>query len=85
MSFDWINASFEIVGAVLVWQNFRRLRRDRMVAGVDWRVQGFFTAWGYWNLVYYPSLGQWWSAVAGGVLAIGNTAWVVYYLYLRRA
>lgn len=81
---DIVNAAFQITGAFLVWQNYRRLRLDRVVTGVDWRVQMFFTVWGYWNLLYYPHLGHWWSAVAGGFLAIGNTAWIVLYLHLRR-
>ena len=84
MDFDHVNAAFEVLGAALVWQNFKRLRVDREVKGMDPRVVVFFTTWGYWNLLYYPSLGQWWSALAGGVLALGNTAWVVLYFRLRR-
>ena len=37
----------------------------------------FFTAWGIWNLVYYPAIGQWYSFAAGIVLAAGNLAWVM--------
>ena len=77
MTFDYINAAFECVGAFLSWMNVRRLISDKKVAGVHWQVVGFFAAWGYWNLFYYPSLGQWWSTAAGGLLALANTVWVV--------
>lgn len=82
--FDLTNALFEMGGAVMTFANLRRLWIDKQVAGVDWRVVGFWSAWGFWNLAYYPHLGQWLSTAAGAVLALGNTAWVVLYLHLRR-
>lgn len=84
MTFDLINATFELVGAILGWINVRQILRDREVKGVYWPVTAFFAAWGYWNLAYYPALGQWYSAGAGLLLAASNTAWVVIALRLQR-
>lgn len=74
---DHINAVFELVGAAVTWVNFNKLRRDRSISGVDWRTWIFFSAWGLWNLYYYPSLGQSWSFYAGIVLVTGNLAWLL--------
>ena len=84
MGWDIGNTAFEAVGAVLSWNNVRMLRRDRVVKGVDWRVTAFWTAWGLWNLAYYPALGQAYSAAAGAVLATANAVWVGHALYYIR-
>lgn len=49
---DLVNGGFELGGALVIWLNFLRLRRDMRIRGVDWRVTGFFGAWGLWNLVF---------------------------------
>ncbi len=72
---DLINGLFEGVGAVVTWANVCRLRRDKSIRGVCISVQVFFTAWGLWNLWYYPSLGQWASFIGGVGLVCGNIAW----------
>ncbi|MBA3034845.1 MAG: hypothetical protein KKF85_03545 [Gammaproteobacteria bacterium] len=80
---DLINGSFELVGAYFTWRNWLQLRRDRHLAGVYWPTTAFFSAWGLWNLVYYPALDQW-ASFAGGVLLVsGNVAWVVLAVRLR--
>lgn len=73
---DWINGSFELLGALLIWRNVRQLLRDTCIRGVDWRVTGFFAAWGLWNLLYYSTLDQWASFAGGIVLTVGNLTWV---------
>lgn len=80
---DLINGSFELVGAAFTWRNFVQLRRDRVLKGVYWPTTAFFTAWGLWNLVYYPALSQW-ASLAGGVLLVsGNVAWVAMAVRVR--
>lgn len=74
---DLINGSFELTGGFVILLNVRRLLRDRRVEGVDWRVFAFMSAWGFWNLFYYPSLHQWASFAGGLLLAIVNTTWVI--------
>lgn len=80
---DLINGSFELLGAVLTWRNFQQLRIDRTIAGVYWPTTAFFAAWGLWNLIYYPALGQWASFAGGVLLVAGNLAWVVLAVRLR--
>ena len=84
MSPDHINALFELVGAVATWRNAWQLYRDQELRGVYWPATAFFAAWGLWNLVYYPALGQWYSTIAGAVLVGGNLAWVMLAVRLRR-
>jgi len=73
---DIINAAFELFGAIFTWRNALQLYRDRRILGVYWPTWVFFSAWGLWNLYYYPALDQWFSFWAGVVLVIGNLAWV---------
>jgi len=79
------NAVFEGGGATLVWLNVSRLRRDREIKGIDWRVQAFWAAWGVWNVFYYPQLDQWLSAAAGLVLVTGNLVWCALAVRILRA
>lgn len=80
---DLINAGFELSAGAAQAQNCRRLLRDRAVAGVDWRVTGFFAAWGIWNLLYYPALGQYLSFTGGVAVTAANITWVVLALRFR--
>ena len=77
MHWDAINAIFEAGGGVLLAVNVRRLWRDRRLAGVSVWPTVWFTAWGLWNLVYYPALHQWWSLAAGVAVVVGNAAWLL--------
>lgn len=81
---DAVNGLFEVLGAVTIWGNVRRILRDKQVRGIDWRVTLFFSAWGYWNLYYYPSLEQWLSFAGGLALVAGNTLWVALAWRYRR-
>lgn len=76
MTPDTINALFELGGALLTALNIRALLRDKTTKGVVWPVNAFFTAWGAWNLYYYPALGQWISFAAGVLLVAANAVWV---------
>lgn len=81
---DWINGAFELAGGVMTWLNVARLRRDKEIKGVYWPLWIFFTAWGFWNLFYYPYLQQWVSFVGGIFLAFGNLVWVSLAFYYER-
>lgn len=78
---DMINGTFEVIGGLLCWANVYKLRKEKRVAGVYWPVQAFFTAWGVWNLIYYPALGQWFSFWGGVFLVLGNGTWVAMAAY----
>lgn len=84
MSGDIVNGLFELIGGLLLFLNCRRLYRDKQLKGVSVLPTMFYAAWGYWNLYYYPSLGQWLSFYAGIVVVTANTTWVALALYYLR-
>lgn len=83
MSPDLINGIFEFVGSVMLWRNVVQLHRDKVVRGVHWLPTGFFMAWGFWNLFYYPHLNQWWSFVGGVSIVVANAVWFGQMIHYR--
>ena len=81
---DLVNGLFEASGAAFVALIVRRIFADKRVAGVSPVAVLFFVVWGYWNLYYYPSLDQWYSAFAAGGVALTNTAWLAGLFYYGR-
>jgi len=81
---DIVNGLFEVVGGILCWFNVFKLFKDREIKGVYWPVTAFFALWGWWNLYYYPSLGQWASFGGGVFLVLGNTVWAIMALRFGR-
>lgn len=84
MSYDAINAFFEIGGSLFVLASVVKLYKDKQVHGVSWVTVIFFCAFGYWNIAYYPSLEQWYSTAGAIALATMNTIWLTQILYYRR-
>ena len=82
---DVTNGLFEALGGMLVWLNVRRILIDKQVKGTDGYVVIFFSAWGWWNLYYYPSLNQWLSTAGAVLMALANTTWLILFLRLKRA
>lgn len=78
---DLVNAGLEAGASLFMLLNVRRLLRDKVVRGTDWRVMAFFTMWGGWNLFYYPVLGQWFSFYAGVSIAVANAVYLYLMLY----
>jgi len=74
---DMINGVFESCGGFFILLSIIKLERDREVRGISWLHVAFFAMWGYWNLWYYPTLGQWFSAFGGVLLAATNTYYLV--------
>jgi hypothetical protein len=83
MTPDLVNGLFELAGAYFTWMNAYRLWKEREIKGVYWPTTAFFTAWGMWNLYYYPALNQWLSFYAGIVLVTGNVLWVAMAVRLK--
>ncbi len=81
---DQINGAFEAGLAVMLFLNLRRLMKDREVKGFDYKVVVFTTAWGVWNLYYYPMLGQMFSFYAGIAVVAMNASWLALLLYYKR-
>jgi hypothetical protein len=73
---DLINAMFELCGGFFILLHCKAVLQDKTVAGVSVLAVIFFTLWGYWNLYYYPSLGQYLSFYAGVFIMIANTMWL---------
>ena len=78
---DLINGTFESVGALMQLMNCRQIYRDKGHAGLWVPAWFFFTAWGYFNLYYYPHLDQWLSFSGGVALVLTNSLWVGMALY----
>ena len=73
--FDIINAMFELGGFYMCLGHVKQIKKDKSVAGVYIPAVVFFSLWGYWNIIYYFDLQQYFSWVAGILLAISNTYW----------
>jgi len=87
MTPDFFNGLFEFTGALMLARNVLAIYRDKLVRGVHWLPTLFFTAWGFWNLYYYPSLAQWWSFAGGVAIVAVNAVWfalMIYYLWRER-
>lgn len=80
---DFANGLFELLGGLMIWGNVVRIRQDKMVRGVNWKITGFFWAWGLWNLYYYPHLSQWFSFTGGLVICGTNFVWLFYAIKYR--
>lgn len=78
---DLINGLFECSGGFFIALSIIKLYKEKKVRGVSWLHVGFFTSWGFWNLYYYPHLGQWFSFIGGLALVISNTIWLVQIAY----
>ena len=81
---DYVNGAFEILGAVAIFGHVRRVMKDKAVAGVSILSTCFFASWGFWNLYYYPSLGQWASFWGGVFIVAGNVCWIAGMIYYTR-
>lgn len=81
---DLINGTFELLGAPFIWLSIFNLLKTKKVNGVSWINVAFFTAWGYWNLFYYPHLGQWLSMFGGIAVVISNSIWVWFLIKYSR-
>lgn len=82
---DFFNGLFELCSAAFLLLNLGQLRRDKYIAGVHWGPTVFYSAWGLWNMVYYPVLGQWFSFVGGFAVTAVNVVWLAHLVYYRWA
>ena len=81
---DIINGSFELLSGLFVLLNCHRVIKDKNVKGVSVLAVLFFTLWGFWNLFYYPHLGQWISFAGGLIIVSANCLWVGLMIYYIR-
>jgi len=81
---DFINGIFELFGGVAISFSIAKVLKDKKVKGVSLIPVVFFTTWGFWNLYYYPSLGQSVSFWAGIGVAIANLIWLILLIKYRK-
>lgn len=81
---DITNGLFEALGGGSVWLNVRAILRDKKTRGISPLATTFFTAWGFWNLFYYPHLDQWASFAGGVIIVLGNAAWLALMFKYRK-
>lgn len=83
MNTDLINGLFELIGGFFIISNCFRIYKDKSVKGINISTTGFFSAWGVWNLIFYPANNLWFSFIGGLVIVIANLVWIgmsIYYL-----
>ena len=78
---DLINGLFESLGSLFILLSIIKLYRDKQVRGISYIHVGFFSAWGLWNIYYYPYLGQWVSFLGGLLIVITNTVYLGMLIY----
>lgn len=81
MTPDMINGCFELVGAFILLLNVKALLRDKTLKGFNPWTTVFFTLWGFYNLYFYPHLGQWWSFYGGLAIVTVNSIWLSLIFY----
>lgn len=81
---DVINGLFELIGGCLLMLNVRRLWRDRKVVGVSLWPVVFYTAWGFWNLYFYPSVKAPWSFWGAITVVTANASWLLLYVWISK-
>jgi len=81
---DLINGILESVAGLFIALSCWRLFKDKKVRGVSVIHVFFFALWGFWNLYYYPHLGQYLSFWGGVLVVTINTFWVGQMLYYGR-
>lgn len=81
---DLINGTFEMLAGFFVINHCRVLMQHKESRGVSLASIVFFTVWGFWNLVYYPALGQVASFI-GGVFVVAANAFYVALMIIYRS
>lgn len=79
-----VNGLIEYIGANALLLNVLKLYRQKMSRGVHWVGTAFFMTWGYWNIYYYPSVGDHWSFAGGLFVVAVNTFWLGQMFYYRK-
>lgn len=74
---DLINGCFEFLAGAFILDHCRAVLRDKKVAGVSLWSVAFFTAWGIWNIFYYPHLNQMISFIGGLFVVSANALWLM--------
>jgi hypothetical protein len=74
---DLINGGFEATGGILLFNNCRRLYKDKQVKGITISSTVFFSLWGIWNLIFYPINNLIFSFIGGSIIVSANILWII--------
>lgn len=80
---DKINCYFELAAAIVTWINVYILYRDKKVLGMCWQSIVIFSLIGYWHILYYIQLQQFYSVIMGSLLVAGNVTWLCLSFYFK--
>jgi len=81
---DLINGGFEFLGSVASLNNCRILLKDKKVMGSSIYSMLFITTWCYYNLYFYPSIGQTYSFYGAVIMVIANSLWSILAIYYSK-
>lgn len=81
---DYVNAAFEACASLAILNHARAVWVSKQARGVSMVSTCFFTAWGFWNVYYYPHLGQRFSFYAGIAVLFAQGAWLGIIWYVRQ-
>ena len=81
---DLVNGAFEAFGSLFILNHCRALYQSRQADGVSLLSTAFFSAWGFWNIFYYPHLDQMISFYGGLAIASANLVWIYLIVTIRR-
>lgn len=72
---QWVNATFELVGALLAWRSVVELQRAGVAQGVYWPQFAFSAAWAVECIPYYLAQGDGASATCAGFRCAALVVW----------
>lgn len=72
-----LNASFELVAALLAWRSVQELRQAGCASGVYWPQFAFSALWAVECVPYYLTHGDTWSAGLAAVRCAGLATWTM--------
>jgi hypothetical protein len=84
MNPDQVNGLFEAVAGLFHFTNCWRLYKDKVVLGYNPWSTVFFTAWGFYNLYFYPANKLPWSFYGGLVVVAANSIWITLAFLYRK-
>jgi len=71
----------------LIAFNVIKIHRDKEVKGVSIVPLAFMVLWGFWNFLFYTSVGAMWSFWAGAVCTTVNGVWICqmcFYIHMNK-
>jgi hypothetical protein len=77
MTPDMANGIFEFGGSCFLLLHVLKIMKDKQARGVAKLPFFWFASWGYFNCLFYPWAGLWWSFVGGVPVVLVNTWYCV--------